>query len=456
MIRAMDIEISQPFETVVATFGGEEPFAVEGVKALIRLHGQPLGYLELPSTTTQAELEEQISREFGQQITEHLRRDKVPLDLLDCSPVEMLAFATGLPGWQPACQVEEARLLAHAPLITVVICTHNRAKEAVNSAKILLNQNYPNYELLIVDNASSDNEVERLVTREFAQVPQVRFVIEERKGLSWARNRGIFAARGEIIAFTDDDVIADPGWLSALWKNFSEGTHIACVTGMVVASELDTETQLLCEQYANFNKGFERRAFDNHIAEIGYPYLAGQFGTGGNMAFRRSFLLKIGGFDGRLGTGMPSCGGEDLDIFFRTIKGGGTIIYEPAAIIRHAHWREYPVMLGRMENYGKGLTAFLAKSVFANPLRLFQLLWLMPYGFYYLTSKKSRKNKNRSLNFPKELSRAEWRGMLYGPWTFVQSCLRARAFTRQFGKQPLYPVAAESFPVYPQDEVLTR
>jgi len=207
------------------------------------------------------------------------------------------------------------------------------------------------------------------------------------------------------------------------------------VTGLVLPRELETPAQVLCEQYANFNKGFERKIFDNRISEPGYPYLAGQFGTGGNMAFRRSFLIKMGGFDGRLGAGMPSCACEDLDIFFRTIKSGATLVYEPGALIWHTNWRDYATLLNRMDGYGRGLTAYLANMVHKDPLQFFKLLGQVPFGLFYLGSKNSKKNRNRPASFPKELSRAEWRGYLAGPWCYLKSCLVAYAFDKWFGKQ---------------------
>lgn len=440
-IRILEIELSQPVPALPPDLD-EQGQPVSGqAKILVRLHRQPLGFLPVaigPDGLPGPELDALIRQAFNEPIEAHWRHDTAlaaPAGACD----DYLAIA----GCEkPPCQLHEEKLLENAPLITVVVCSHDRPAGAARSVENLLTQRYPNFEIVVVDNAPSTDATRRLIREKFGNNPKVRYVLEERKGLSWARNRGIYAGRGELIAFTDDDIAADPSWLSAFWRNFSLGEHVACVTGLVLPSELETPAQLLCEQYANFNKGFARRVFDNHLSAPGYPYLAGQFGTGGNMAFRRTFLQKLGGFDGRLGAGMPSCAGEDLDIFFRTIKSGATLVYEPGALIWHSHWPDYPTLLNRLGSYGKGLAAYMVNMVHKNPRRLPELLWQAPFGFYYLTSKKSNKNRNRPADFPQELSRAEWRGLLAGPWSYWQSCRVARAYERKFGRSPLSLEAA--------------
>lgn len=434
-IRIFEIEISRPILPIAPELEKEGRPVASQVKILVRLHRQPLGFIPVevgPAGLSGPDLAELFRGKFELQIGEHLVLDGLFASLPNNFSINDLALGESE---IPPCQAREEALLAQAPLITIAVCTRNRPGELERCLKVLLKQDYPDFEILVVDNAPSTEDTRVMVLEQFGEFPQVRYTREERQGLAWARNRAALAGRGEIIAFTDDDVVADPGWLRALWKNFSLGEQVACVTGLVLPDELETPAQILCEQYANFNKGFERKVFNNLVSEPGYPYLAGQFGTGGNMAFRRSFLVKMGGFDGRLGAGMPSRACEDLDIFFRTIKSGATLVYEPGAIIWHTNWRDYATLLNRMGGYGIGLTAYLVNLIHKRPLEIFKLISQVPFGLYYLGSSKSKKNRGRPPDFPGELSRAEWRGFLAGPWFYLKSCLVARSFEKRFGRQ---------------------
>jgi hypothetical protein len=94
-----------------------------------------------------------------------------------------------------------------------------------------------------------------------------------------------------------------------------------------------------------------------------YPYAAGMFGSGANMAFRTGYLTEAGGFDDALGAGTLTMGGDDLAAFFDVIASGHRLVYDPAALVRHQHHSE-PSALGRQAfGYGAGLTAHLTRCV---------------------------------------------------------------------------------------------
>lgn len=122
--------------------------------------------------------------------------------------------------------------------VSIVVCTHNRAESLRDALQSVVSQDYPalNYEIIVVDNCSTDNT--KHVVEEFADNKlnnaNMRYVNEERLGLSYARDRGIEEARGEIIAFIDDDAKADRFWLSRLTKVYSEEKDAACVGGRVI------------------------------------------------------------------------------------------------------------------------------------------------------------------------------------------------------------------------------
>jgi len=130
------------------------------------------------------------------------------------------------------------------PLVTVVVCTRDRAGDLARCLDALLALDYPNLDLLVVDNAPRTDATQMLVRERY---PRVRCVTEPRPGLDWARNRGLLESRGEIIAYTDDDVIVDPHWVSALVRVFEADETVAAVTGLVVPYELETAAQQLFE-----------------------------------------------------------------------------------------------------------------------------------------------------------------------------------------------------------------
>jgi glycosyltransferase involved in cell wall biosynthesis len=115
--------------------------------------------------------------------------------------------------------------------------------------RALLALDYPRYEIIVVDNAPSTSATADFIRQTYRDVPQVRYVREDRPGLSWARNCGLMAARGEIVAFTDDDVVLDPYWLIELVKAFHVADDVMCVTGLVLPLELETPAQFLLEEF---------------------------------------------------------------------------------------------------------------------------------------------------------------------------------------------------------------
>ena len=108
----------------------------------------------------------------------------------------------------------------------------------------------------MVDNCPSNDEAEKLVARY-----GFRYALEPHPGHSWARNKAVAECRGEILAFMDDDMIADPHWLSAIVKTF-EDPQIMCATGLVLPTELETPAQILFEEgFGGFSNGREPKCF---------------------------------------------------------------------------------------------------------------------------------------------------------------------------------------------------
>jgi cellulose synthase/poly-beta-1,6-N-acetylglucosamine synthase-like glycosyltransferase len=257
----------------------------------------------------------------------------------------------------------------------------------------------------------------------------VRWVHEPRQGLSFARNAGLAAARGEITVFTDDDVLVDPHWIHRLVAAFDAADGVACVTGAIVPAEVETQPQLWLEEFGGFHKGFERQIFNTttHARTMPlYPYNAGLFGSGANMAFRTEILRAMGGFAVDLGAGTAAHGGEDLDVLQRTVSAGHTLVYEPAALMWHNHRRSFKALRRQMFRYGVGLSATVTKWLLEDRGTALAILRRLPIGLVYLLNPRSKKNRGKSKSFPPLLTALELAGVLVGPVAYLRSRRRIR------------------------------
>lgn len=123
-------------------------------------------------------------------------------------------------------------------------------------------------------------------------------------------------------------------------------------------------------------------------------------------------------------------GGDDLAAFFRVITGGEALVYEPAAIVRHAHYQEYSALERQIYGYGVGLTAFLTKAMLDQPWLLLALAAKAPRGLVYALSPRSGKNQKKGTDYPANLTTLERKGMLHGPLAALRSARAARAYER--------------------------
>ena len=324
-VALAEIEVKRPIEPLE---GLGNAVAVE---ALVRRDREPVGWIRLPVVHGQcpaAEIESALDR-----LTLPPRRPP--------SPAQRLSM-------------------------TVVVCTRDRAEELATCLDSLERVDYEGFEILVVDNAPSSEATRSLVER---RAGRVRYVREPRPGLDWARNRAIAEAAGDIIAFTDDDVAVDPGWVRALVAAFGSDESIAAVTGLVLPAELQTDAQVLFERYRSFGRGFvPRRIAPGSQSPLAYRYgAAGDYGTGANMAFRRSLFGRIGDFDTALGAGTPTRGGDDLDMFFRVLKEGYALVYEPRAIVRHRHRRSMEALRTQIADHGISFSSYIVRSMLAYP-----------------------------------------------------------------------------------------
>jgi GT2 family glycosyltransferase len=417
-MKLVDIELSCP------------PTDVEGLdgyvvlQGLVRLHGTPIGYVQVPvigGCCTATALRKAILKQHSRSIIRHL-----------------VSGALAAPPHSGGLRIADLFDVSHPgcsetlPLVTVAVCTRDRPADLALCLNALNRLDYPNLDILVVDNAPSSDATECLVRTTY---PNVRYIREPRPGLNWARNRAIIEARGEVIAYTDDDVVVDPGWVRALASVFAENPEVMAVTGLVVPYELETEAQLLFERHGGFGRGFKREWYrlDRGSGKRWKYYGTGRFGTGANMAYRRSLFDQIGYFDPALDVGTVTNGGGDLEMFFRVLKEGHTLVYEPSAIVRHRHRRDYAQLRTQIRNNGIGFYSYLVRSALAYPSERSVLIRL---GLWWLRWWNIRRLLISLINpafFPRDLILAELQGSFIGLGRYQKARRTAAQIADSFG-----------------------
>ena len=331
--RLVDVELAEPI-------GGVALGSDDGIAVRVHRRGRIVGYvlqrLAPGSVLDAAALDTAIARGASVDIARAAIEDE-------------------LRGWTPA------TVDPPGPSITVAVCSRNRAPRLARCLASILAAaaDRTGVDVVVVDNAPDDDSTRELVEA----TPGVRYVCEPLPGLDFARNRAVACGTGDVLAFVDDDVVVDEDWIRALRVAFSDHPEVGCVTGLVLPFAVGTDAQVRFEQRGGFRRGFIRQRYqgpsDPH--DPLFPFGAGRFGAGCNMAFRRSVLVELGGFDDALDTGPPLPGGGDLDIFFRVLRAGNALVYEPRAIVCHEHRDDHRGLRRQYWSWGTGYLAFLGK-----------------------------------------------------------------------------------------------
>jgi glycosyltransferase involved in cell wall biosynthesis len=304
--------------------------------------------------------------------------------------------------------------------VTVVVCTRERPQALTVALASLLACDPEPLEIVVVDSAPRTGATEKVI-HDLAD-ERLRLVREPRGGLSRARNLGVSEARGEVIAFTDDDVRVDRAWLRGLLRGLDRAPHVACVTGAVHAAELETPAQLYFDEKAGWGGPGSPRLYDlgtNRVDSPLYPYLPGTFGAGANFAVTKALLASIGAFDEALGAGSPAAGGEDLDLFLRVLRAGLAIAHEPSAVVWHYHRREEQALCRQLVGYGSGLTALASKLLISSETSQDAISRLRPAaGRVRSISGRGRGGKGGA-----RLRAAEVWGLMLGPPRYLRGRL---------------------------------
>ncbi len=216
-------------------------------------------------------------------------------------------------------------MTAPRPEVTVIIATRNRAHDVGRAVERLVEQRTGGrftYEILVVDNGSTD-QTRDVVQALQARFDNVRYLFEPTAGKPWALNRGIREAQGELLAFTDDDLLAEPTWLLGLWQALQDGAE--AVTGRVLPCWLGRRPDWLTDGAVRrlglgcIDYGTRRRT----------PAEGDCRWVGGSLAMRRDVAERIGPFNVRLHRE------EDTNYYRRCLLQGVRIMYEPSSVTYH-------------------------------------------------------------------------------------------------------------------------
>ncbi|GGK86245.1 hypothetical protein GCM10009769_00070 [Curtobacterium luteum] len=242
------------------------------------------------------------------------------------------------------------------PSVTVVLCTDGDAGATMRS--VLASRGVELDVVVVSTGADGDGRTE-IGGRTVTTVPAPG------GGLAAARNAGLLAATGDVVAFLGSGAVVDPDWAAAIAAPFLQDDDVACVTGLVPTAEIRTPAQRWHDEHTPAARTIRRRVFrreDEPADAPLHPFAAAAYGTGANLAVRRRAALAIGGFDTAFGPGTRVGGGDDLDLFTRLLFAGSAIAVEPAAI---AWWRpadDSSSLRRTAAAHGHGLGAWMTKN----------------------------------------------------------------------------------------------
>jgi GT2 family glycosyltransferase len=401
------------------------------VRVFITWHDVPLGTVDIAN--------------FGGPISASRLRDALVDKLAPALLKPLLAqqYSTGVEA--------EARLtlppLTPKVSVSVVIATFDRPNDLRQCLCSLQHQDTSRrVEVVVVDNHPASGVTSPVL----AEFPDVVLVREPRQGLAYARNAGFVASTGDIVLATDDDVVLPASWLERLVAPFADDSVMA-TTGNVLPYELETMPQQLFEVYGGLGRGFKGKVAGlEWLAQFAIAPPTWELGATANAAFRAAIFThrQIGLMCEALGPGMPSGVGEDVYLFYKILKAGYKIVYEPAAYVWHKHRRTMAELRRQLYGYSRGHVGYLLTTLFCDhDLRaLVRLGYELPHGYAWYV--KERLLRRRS--YPLSLVALEIIGHALGPWALWQSVRRVK---REGRSQPYVPPAQRPPRVSPGNSI---
>lgn len=244
-----------------------------------------------------------------------------------------------------------------APRISVLVGTRDRPETLADAVAAILACEHPSFELIVVDQGDDDRA--RAVV-EAAGDPRAHYVRDAERGKSRAMNIALARARGELLAFTDDDCTPAPDWLAEVERAFDAEPGVGLLFGVLRAAPHDPAESFI----PSFEPQERRRVSGRHTTAFddsrGAP-------AGGDMAARAELFRRVGPFDPCLGPGGRFVTGEDTDLQHRALRAGFAVLYEPACVV--THWGARPLAGGVAAELVRG-ARYARGAILAKELRL--------------------------------------------------------------------------------------
>jgi GT2 family glycosyltransferase len=429
-----------------------------GVCVIVRLGATPIGEVFVKPTrrrtVSHRRLRKLIARQRMIPLLKNISRDGLiagPQALASCDPKAFPTHNMCLTRWQRTRDFVEEQLLRPSglpqpfaswversesqinwrlPPVTVAVCTRDRNDELAACIAQLRKLEYPEFEILVVDNGQDP-----VPARDIAQREGVSYVRCRAGGLSRARNAAIENAKHKWIAFTDDDCRPEPNWLTELVRP-TQDLNCRCACGLVMPAQLDNTAAVTFELYGGLGRGYAPKIYEPTFLTANYTKAAEtwRIGAGANMLIHRDFAAAVGGFDVDMGPGPHSVGGcgEDTDFFYRVLGQGFNVHYNPRAVVHHGHRSTAQALRKQIYSYAVGHAAYHTRCFFAyrDHRSLLHLVWHLPW---WLVG-NFRKGLRGEMKYPSALTLLEMRGTVVGPIEYA--AVKMRRIWREFVAKP--------------------
>jgi cellulose synthase/poly-beta-1,6-N-acetylglucosamine synthase-like glycosyltransferase len=246
---------------------------------------------------------------------------------------------------------------------SVVIPTFDRAINLERCLAAVSAQEFPHFDVIVVDNTSSGDDA----TREACRKWKARYVPEPRRGLCRARNRGALVSNADVIAYLDDDSVPGPGWLAAIAAEFNDPMVMA-VGGRTVPLAVETEAEKLFAQIRGRAYNSETRIVVDRSTPEWFEICGfGGIGAGCNMAVRRTAFEVWPGFHERTDRGTAIYGGGEHHAFLSLVSRGFRVTHTPYAVVRHPFPRTMDKLRSRYLRDLTASTAFFTMMMVEEP-----------------------------------------------------------------------------------------
>lgn len=276
---------------------------------------------------------------------------------------------------------------------SIIICTYNRPQLLRSALQSVTNVDFDpdQFEIVVVDNGSNDQSRDVFTEISGQRRCHMSYTREERLGLSYARNKGIELAQGEIVVFLDDDEIVPANWLAELIKPYADDERIACIGGRIIpVFPNDVYPPWYSREIQGFFGGVDH---GDLLHEVNFPY---EYLGGGNISFDKELICKLGMFNVNLGvTGKTLYSGEENELTERIKNAGFKVLFNPNAVTYHLieRYRISRRLLYRrafQNGISDAMTDRLRQGSSLSLLRIYSIILMKSTASYIINTLKSK------------------------------------------------------------------